>query len=957
MTRRTIGTFLLFMLLLFCNSLHAQEKLEVMVKRLQAFGTRLPQEQVFIHMDNNCYYLGDTIFYKAYVKRADNGQPTNLSGILYCELLNNDGYLVERQIVALEKGEGHGNFSLADTALYAGYYELRAYTKWQLNWGVTEQPHSRWAEKYFFNKDMAKDYYRDYEKLYSRVVPVYNKPLAPGEYSQDMTLRPMAAYYKNPQEEPNTTVQFFPEGGSLVSGVNQRVAWEVRNEQGMALEGTLTINLPDASTITSETQNRGRGVFEITPSVGEKVTAQFTPSNGEANPVGAVSVKTDIPDAETDGVALRVDTDTTGISISYITAGSASEEELGITITYNGILKHYEKANGEPIHMPATDAGVYQVTVFNSDGRVYADRICFYLPPDFKHSNISFTGIKDGKYKAFEPISIEVQGAPMANLSVSVRDAAKGEYIYDTGNMLTETLLSSQIKGFVPHPQWFFLEDEPKRRQALDLLMMVQGWRKYVWKEMAIQGEFELQHMPESRYPHWTGQIHKYSAEQVLSTMEEKMYTFAEKASDNMSEQNREDERNATKSGQNTSVEEQWSKHIKAPSEQDMNDKAEKHSNANKGGKDAQDRFNEKEENLKYPVALHAEFSQPGSESVEGDMRSLGTFAMDFPRYYEEFLFFLAASDTTKWKKGQPPVWTQNGRTKRDELDFPEYYVKLDPVFPRFPKPYDYYQSHLAPMPKDNPLYNSMNEQVRMLSEVTIGARRSGRRRFGHWRPAFVIDVYDAFNATCDAGFAPGYFMGAGRFGEDVARTYIGDMKTDRKYDISYRFDGKIYTEGTEMQRRKQETDIPEAMPWWSSNMPDAKRDKYNYLWNLDKVVVYTDYSPRNDQKGKYQGSDLPSVTIDLHLLDDGLERLYRKNRFWRMKGISIPDEFYSPDYSKQPLPKEDYRRTLYWNPKVKLDENGRASIKLFNNSSSSILQVSVEGWASDGTPQCGNVN
>ena len=928
-----------------------------MANRLKSFGTKLPQEQVFLHMDNNCYYLGDTIFYKAYVRRSDNGHPTNLSGILYCELLNDDGFLVERQMIPLEKGEGHGNFALADTALYAGYYELRAYTKWQLNWGVTEQPHSRWAEEYFFNKDMAEDYYRDYEKLYSRVFPVYNRPASPGDFSQDMTLRPLSAYYKNSAEKPGTTVQFFPEGGSLVSGLKQRVAWEVRNEQGMALEGTLSISMPDGHTITSETLNRGRGVFELTPPDGQTLTAQFTPADGKGNPAGTQSASKELPEAETDGVALHVSTDTAGLSISYATAGSASQEELGITVMHNGVLKHFAQPDGNPIRMHAEAPGVYQVTVFNSEGRVYADRLCFYLPAGFKHTNVNFSGMKTGNYSAFEPIAIEVQGAPGANMSIAVRDAAKGEYIYDTGNMLTETLLSSQIKGFVPHPQWFFQQDNGERRQALDLLMMVQGWRRYVWKEMAIQGEFQLTHMPESRYPHWTGQIHNYSAEQVLSTMEEKMYSFAERAGEKMSEQNREDEQRAMeKSGgqanddpasDNGQDDKSW--------EKTMEEKAE--AKEKNRLSDSKDRFNKKENNLKYPVALHAEFSQPGNEGVEGNMRSQGTFAMDFPRYYEEFLFFLGASDTTKWKKGQPPVWTQNGRTKRDEVDFPEFYVKLDHVYPRFPKPYDYYQSHIAPMPKDNPLYNSMNEQVRMLSEVTIGARRNGRRKFGHWRPAFIIDAYDAFNATCDAGFAPGYFMDASRFGEDVARTYIGDMKTDRRYDISYRFDGKIYSEGTAMQRHKEQTDIPDAMPRWSSNMPDLKRDKYNYLWNLYKVVVYTDYSPRKDRHGKYRGNELPTVTIDLHLLDDGVERLYRKNRYWKMKGFSIPDEFYSPDYSKQPLPKEDYRRTLYWNPNVRLDADGRATINLYNNSSASILQVSAEGWTPDGTPQCGNVN
>ena len=928
-----------------------------MANRLKSFGTKLPQEQVFLHMDNNCYYLGDTIFYKAYVRRSDNGHPTNLSGILYCELLNDDGFLVERQMIPLEKGEGHGNFALADTALYAGYYELRAYTKWQLNWGVTEQPHSRWAEEYFFNKDMAEDYYRDYEKLYSRVFPVYNRPASPGDFSQDMTLRPLSAYYKNSAEKPGTTVQFFPEGGSLVSGLKQRVAWEVRNEQGMALEGTLSISMPDGQTITSETLNRGRGVFELTPSEGQTLKAQFTPADGKGNPAGTLPASKELPEAETDGVALHGSTDTAGISISYATAGSASQEELGITVMHNGVLKHFAQPDGNPIRMNAEAPGVYQVTVFNSEGRVYADRLCFYLPAGFKHTNVNFSGMKTGNYSAFEPIAIEVQGAPGANMSIAVRDAAKGEYIYDTGNMLTETLLSSQIKGFVPHPQWFFQQDNGERRQALDLLMMVQGWRRYVWKEMAIQGEFQLTHMPESRYPHWTGQIHNYSAEQVLSTMEEKMYSFAERAGEKMSEQNREDEQRAMEmsggqanddpASDNGQKDKSW--------EKTMEEKAE--AKEKNRLSDSKDRFNKKENNLKYPVALHAEFSQPGNEGVEGNMRSQGTFAMDFPRYYEEFLFFLGASDTTKWKKGQPPVWTQNGRTKRDEVDFPEFYVKLDHVYPRFPKPYDYYQSHIAPMPKDNPLYNSMNEQVRMLSEVTIGARRNGRRKFGHWRPAFIIDAYDAFNATCDAGFAPGYFMGASRFGEDVARTYIGDMKTDRRYDISYRFDGKIYSEGTAMQRHKEQTDIPDAMPRWSSNMPDLKRDKYNYLWNLYKVVVYTDYSPRKDRHGKYRGNELPTVTIDLHLLDDGVERLYRKNRYWKMKGFSIPDEFYSPDYSKQPLPKEDYRRTLYWNPNVRLDADGRATINLYNNSSASILQVSAEGWTPDGTPQCGNVN
>ena len=45
----------------------------------------------------------------------------------------------------------------------------------------------------------------------------------------------------------------------------------------------------------------------------------------------------------------------------------------------------------------------------------------------------------------------------------------------------------------------------------------------------------------------------------------------------------------------------------------------------------------------------------------------------------------------------------------------------------------------------------------------------------------------------------------------------------------------------------------------------------------------------------------------------------------------------------------DDYRRTLYWNPNVTLDENGKAEIQFFNNSSHTNIEVSVNGLTADG--------
>lgn len=112
----------------------ADDSLRMLASQVVSYARNTPQEIVSVHMDNNCYFLGDTIWYKAYVLRDGKMTPSDISCVLYAELFNQDGYLVERQSLRLRNGMGSGSFCLPDTA-YAGYYELRAYTRWQLNWG------------------------------------------------------------------------------------------------------------------------------------------------------------------------------------------------------------------------------------------------------------------------------------------------------------------------------------------------------------------------------------------------------------------------------------------------------------------------------------------------------------------------------------------------------------------------------------------------------------------------------------------------------------------------------------------------------------------------------------------------------------------------------------------------------------------------------------------------------
>jgi hypothetical protein len=169
-------------------------------------------------------------------------------------------------------------------------------------------------------------------------------------------------------------------------------------------------------------------------------------------------------------------------------------------------------------------------------------------------------------------------------------------------------------------------------------------------------------------------------------------------------------------------------------------------------------------------------------------------------------------------------------------------------------------------------------------------------------------------------------------YSNTLARLFVGDMGLDRTYPLERRWDGRNI----------------------SINSIQLKEEQlvYNHLENLNKVYVYTDYSPRMEGDSRFYGADQPSVTIDLHRFPDEAKRVTYRDRFIVLDGYAIPEDFYHPDYSKHKLPEgqTDYRRTLYWNPNLKLNEEGEANVTFYNNSRQTTLSIEAEGQAQDGT-------
>ena len=452
------------------------------------------QEKVFVHTDNQCYFVGDTLWYKAYVVRADNLQPTDMSRLLYVELLSPDGMLVERQnIVVNPQGYTCGQFVLTDS-LYSGYYELRAYTRWMLNFNVREHYYRTDETWSFYNKQMAADYFRVWDGLYSRVFPIYSKPNEAGNYdARLMYQRPKTRLPR--QKKDDLIVTFYPEGGHLIEGIENNVAFDITDQHGEAVNIKGTVSSEDLQPFEIQTEYMGRGSFTVTPT-NKRLKATFTWRDKEW------SIR--LPKSEEAGAVMRLD----GNSLTITSRNRPQHKEYAISILCRGSLKYFQQVNlsssRTTIQLPADKltTGVSDVTLFDSDGKILADRLFFVNNHEHDQALITAPIQKTKTYAPYEhialPIQLEGVTQPM-NFSISIRDSYTDEPSYDNSNLMTDLLLSSDLRGFIAYPAHYFEADDAEHRRHLDLLMMVQGWRKYKWEELA-EGDREMRYKPGRPY-------------------------------------------------------------------------------------------------------------------------------------------------------------------------------------------------------------------------------------------------------------------------------------------------------------------------------------------------------------------------------------------------------------------------------------------------------------------------
>ncbi len=824
------------------SSLYAQsEETNRILSYLQKamnFNKVVPQEKVYLHFDNMGYFENETLWFKAYVTRTDNGHPSDLSKVLYVELLNPTGDVLQTLKYPIDSlGMSHGEMKL-DTILGSGLYEVRAYTRYMTNWGTNA--------------------------VFSRVIPVFKTPKQEGDYS-DLTIVPISYHHRLPnRREPMDTlylqavgegiytddlnktisVNFYPEGGDLIVGKRCRVAMLAVDDNGHPYESEGFVMNGAGDVLASvKTDSLGRGLFELVPDTGKLTFQMRNLKKKEKRQVQFFA----LPQAKTEGCTLSLDAVSEQMLATLQCTDGICGNMLGYVLMHNGNIVRCDTIKAVPLleiemDRQAMPEGVNQLTVFDSWGRIMAERLFFICPKPNKADSIQVTTLTQ-RLKPCGKVEMELRTRPNANLSFSAMDAqtmTNGKQ----GNMKTWMLLSSEVRGYIHNVDYYFEADDKEHRESADLLMLTQGWRRYDWRLMSERYTFRKAQPIEDQF-YLYGQLKEYRKRNPVP-------------------------------------------------------------------------------NVKLYVSLYNEKGQSLLGNAVTD--SLGNYAFKMPFMDGEWKMFIY---TTRETKGGEKRKTYYVGIDRQFSPVPRYLTPLETEILHPLKPNAFVRNPFAESEEEDE-FIPITEKNHVLNNVTVKAKR----RY------FTNDDWRYKNEAYGKIYASLYYNADRELDNILDR---GEPVPKTSDFISRKLGTELDKYGYEARNKRKGRNIAFVV---DNNEGGGYSDWLNYIKSI-YIVFNERISPT---LGMWEIIESPEHNIIVYLYthrifssesDKGLRRTY-------FQGFNQASTFKTEDYNVIP-PMADFRRTIWWQPDITTDAQGKAKVEFFNNSTCEEMYISVEGMTSDG--------
>ena len=516
-----------------------------LVDQLYKWRAEHPQEKVYLHLDKPYYAAGEDIWFKAYVTIGSKHQLSAFSEILNVDLIDENDSVKRSVKLPLTSGLTNGDFTLPDT-IAAGNYRIRAYTNWMRNAGddyfydktitIVSAINNKVSTKTNFTYGTL----NGKEKVNALInfTDQNGTPYVGNDVSYQVVLNGkiifkgkgvtddkgnLDAAFVNTTPNPAATghiithiklidkkvitrtvpikavsnkvdVQFFPESGSLVNGAQSKVAFKAVGADGLGTDIKGNIVDDQSKVITAfNSTHLGMGVFNLKPESGRAYKAHVVYADGSEGDFN-------LPKVADDGYVLNIDNSTGDDLVVKILPGTSLMRngtptdglilvgQSGGEIYYAGKSPDGGKTFTSAIPKSKFPTGIVQFTLFSDKGEPLNERLVFIQNPD--QLKLSVSGDKQ-QYAPREKVTISLNaknkdGNPtIGSFSASVIDMSKVPFDETAEeSIFSNVLLTSDLKGYIEKPGYYFVSDDAKTRADLDVLMLTQGYRRFEWKQV-----------------------------------------------------------------------------------------------------------------------------------------------------------------------------------------------------------------------------------------------------------------------------------------------------------------------------------------------------------------------------------------------------------------------------------------------------------------------------------------
>jgi hypothetical protein len=450
---RPLNIFLLACCLLVTGFAQAQTFPEDSItKKFDAWRKQALQEKVYVRTDRSGYITGELMWFKVYCVDGYKSKPLDVSKVVYVELLGEANEVVLQRKIEMQNGIGSGSM-FVPASLSSGNYVLRAYTNWMKNFGP----------EFYFHSTIS-------------IVNTFVKLTTP------------------PKTNMTYDAQFFPEGGDLVAGLRSKVAFRVTDAagKGIAFRGAI-IDDKDDTVARFKPTKFGIGHFYMTPNA-LKYKAVVIDKSGHRSIYP-------LRDVKESGYVIKLIDGADAIAVDVSASSQAHNyapvylfvQSRGMIVVKDVRTVQNGKATFR-LNRPGLPDGITHITLFDKNLRPTAERLYFKRPAE----PMLVEGKPGSKsYSTRGKLKVTVSTATDANVSVSV---FRNDSLPSPGQpgLFEYFWLSSDLKGSIESPEYYFSSGDTAVASATDNLMLTHGWRRFAW-ESVLKGKASFTHLPEYR--------------------------------------------------------------------------------------------------------------------------------------------------------------------------------------------------------------------------------------------------------------------------------------------------------------------------------------------------------------------------------------------------------------------------------------------------------------------------